>query len=139
MRGLYIDRPEVLVLMDERLAGGGSDLVMVGVKRDGTVDRRSNVASEDDFAALMDYARWRAAALAQRILDGEIAVAPYRLGTRRPCTTCPFHAVCQFDPLLEGNSYRDLPSLSRQEAWELIRAGAAGTQGAGPERGEGVG
>src|SRR5690606_32172878 len=87
MRGLFVDEPEVLLLMDDRL-GSGSELLMVSLKKDGTVDQRSNVASLEDFAALTDYAGRQAAALAGRILAGEIPVAPYRLGSRRPCTTC---------------------------------------------------
>lgn len=125
MRGLFVDEPEVLLLMDDRL-GSGSELLMVSLKKDGTVDQRSNVASLEDFAALTDYAGRQAAALAGRILAGEIPVAPYRLGSRRPCTTCPFHSVCQFDPLVEGNGYRRLPTLSRSEAWDRLRIAPAG-------------
>ncbi|OUN00274.1 MAG: helicase-exonuclease AddAB subunit AddB [Firmicutes bacterium ZCTH02-B6] len=125
MRGLFIDEPDVLELMDVRVGGVGSDLLMVRVNKDGRVSRTSNTASLDDFAALANFVRLRVRALAGKVLSGEIAVAPYRLTGARPCSTCPYRSVCQFDPLIEGNGYRDLPSLGRQEAWERIRAAAA--------------
>ncbi|HEY8418429.1 MAG TPA: helicase-exonuclease AddAB subunit AddB [Limnochordales bacterium] len=131
MRGLFIDQPDVLALMDTRIGGAGSDLLMVRVNQDGTVSRQSNAASLGDFAALLAFARRQAAALAERILAGEMAVAPYRMGKERPCAHCLFHGVCQFDPLVEGNGYRDLRRLTRAEAWERIHAAAA-SGGAGP-------
>jgi len=130
MRGLFIDQPYVLALMDTRIGGEGSDLLMVRVNRDGSVSRQSNAASAADFAALLAFARGQAATLAERILAGEMAVAPYRRGKERPCSHCPFPALCQFDPLVEGNGYRDLRSLPRSAAWERIYAAvsAGGTK-----------
>jgi len=139
MRGLFIDQPHVLELMDVRVSGAGSDLLMVKVNKDGRVSRNSNTASLDDFAALMEFVRLRLANLAERILDGEIAVAPYRMGHVRPCSNCPYRGVCQFDSLVEGNGYRDLPSLDRAAAWERIHAACTtaggGANAAGPARG----
>ncbi len=130
MRGLFIDDPAALELMDDRVRTG-SDLLMVRVNKDGSVSRQSNAASEEDFAALMEFAREQAAALAESVLAGEIAVAPYRVGKVRPCRHCVFHSLCQFDPLLEGNGYRNLPALERTEAWERIHSGVPGKAAAG--------
>jgi len=121
---------------DGRVGGAGSDLLMVKVNKDGRVSRNSNTASLDDFAALMNFVRLRVAKLAERILDGEIAVAPYRMGDVRPCSHCPYRGVCQFDSLVEGNGYRDLPSLDRAAAWEQIHAAGTSAGGAASAAGE---
>ena len=51
---------------------------------------------------------------ADRILQGEIRVKPYRNGTKTRCDYCEYHSVCGFNDQLPGFSYRKLTSLSEK-------------------------
>lgn len=73
------------------------------------------------FAKLIDYAESAIAQTADEILDGQIAVKPYRLGDVSPCSRCAFRSVCRFDPMVDG--YRFLESVNRKEAIERITGG----------------
>lgn len=119
MRGLFVDDVPVLQLMDEGVAAG-SNLIMVRVRNDGTVYKSDNAAAPARFERLAEYAKSKAAAFGRDILAGHIDVAPYRIGDERACSYCPFTSVCRFDPLIEGNDYRPLNVLGREQAWERI-------------------
>ncbi|MBO8140598.1 MAG: helicase-exonuclease AddAB subunit AddB [Firmicutes bacterium] len=123
MRGMVVDEPDALRLMDATI-DRGSDLVAAGLTKDGRVTRTTNALPVDGFATLARFAARRAAELAETIRAGDVSVRPYRLSRRRPCSHCPYHSVCQFDPLLPGNGYRDLPPLSREAAWQVIEEDA---------------
>lgn len=119
MKGLLTDDVTVLRLMDDAI-GSMSDLIVVRVTQKGTVYKGGNTASADQFEQLSQFVRASAANFGRDILAGHIDVAPYRIGNERACTHCPFLSVCQFDPLIEGNSFRRLETLSQQVAWESI-------------------
>lgn len=124
MRGLFLADPEVLQMLADDVVGG-SDFIAAAVTKAGTVDKRTSAASEDDFAALVRFARGKAAALAENIRSGDIQVAPYALGERTACQLCSFRSICQFDPLVEGNGYRRLEMYDRDQAWAAIREATA--------------
>ncbi|MCG0237808.1 MAG: helicase-exonuclease AddAB subunit AddB [Firmicutes bacterium] len=108
MEGLVLADPEVVRLMDEEAAG---DLIPVRLTKDGGFARGARVATREQFQALFDLVRDRAAGAAAAILAGEIGVRPYRLGDRTPCPHCAYRPVCQFDPRFPGHRYRDLAPL----------------------------
>lgn len=105
-------------------AGAASTLFPFGLRKDGAFDARSKVAPEEDLRSLIEQVRLLIAELSERIVGGEHAVRPYRRpnGTRA-CTYCPYHAVCRFDVLVDGNEYRYLESYGQQELWRRLRAG----------------
>lgn len=120
MTGLFIDEPDVLRLMADDV-DGTSELVAVGVTNKGVVRKDSNTTDGDGFAALIKFAKRSAAELGDRMMAGEIDIAPYSLGQKTACRFCPYHSFCQFDPLLDGNGYRVLDGLDRDAAWRLIK------------------
>lgn len=93
------------------------------IKQDGDFGRRgqSDVASGEEFAALLSLARARIAELTDGILSGQIDVSPYQLARRSPCPRCEFRSVCRFETTV--NRYRILEPMSRSQV--LVRLGEA--------------
>ena len=75
----------------------------------------------EDVVMLLQHVTDTARNLANKILQGNAAIEPYRREKDSACSYCPYHSICQFDPLFEGNQYRYLPSYSHTKAMELIR------------------
>ena len=80
--------------------------------------KSGDVVREEEFTALLDHVRQTVKELADAILDGDIAVRPYRVGTRSPCSVCDYQSVCRFDP--RSDDYRFLDSASREEVLEKV-------------------
>jgi ATP-dependent helicase/nuclease subunit B len=57
----------------------------------------------EQLGILLDHAAETIGKLAERIIEGEILVRPYRLGKVTPCPRCDYAAVCRFDPRSGGN------------------------------------
>ncbi|MCH7720723.1 MAG: PD-(D/E)XK nuclease family protein [Planctomycetes bacterium] len=116
---LDVDRVEAL---DEEWPGHGSSTVYaVHKKKDGELGyvEFSDGVTANDYAALLGHTRHKLGELADGVLDGEVAVKPYRLGEASPCTWCSFGAVCRFE---SGESdMRFLESLKRSEVLEALR------------------
>ena len=69
--------------MDAATDVGSSPLVPVQVTQGGRLGATSSTASAEDFAAVFRHVAARAAELAGRVLDGEVAVRPFRLRRMR--------------------------------------------------------
>jgi ATP-dependent helicase/nuclease subunit B len=83
--------------------------------KDGAIQYKdwSDGARPEEFAALLERTRYKLGQLADGILDGDILVAPYRLGRFSPCNWCSFREVCRFE--FGQGSLRILPGLKRTE------------------------
>lgn len=121
MNGLMLGKEDVIKLMDGSLEKGDSPIVPAGVKTDGTLTKRSKVASREDFSSLQKFVRHKYVETGNKIIGGNVEIAPYQLKEKSPCTFCSFKSVCQFDEGLESNQYRKLQTFSKEEALELIR------------------
>lgn len=115
MKGLVLGDIGVVKLMDTSLEKGYSQVIPAGITVKGAFYKNSRVLEPAHFQKLLDYVEQALGDLASRILGGEVGLSPYRLGQRRACTYCQYRPVCQFDPLVEGSSYRSLPRLDDQE------------------------
>lgn len=78
---------------------GRSSHYTIARKKDGGLSdvNRSDGASAGDFDAVLAYTRHRLGTLADEILDGNVAVKPYRLGQFTPCSWCAMAGVCRFE------------------------------------------
>ncbi len=121
MKGLLLGNSQVIQLMDSSLTTGSSDIVPAGLKKDGNLTARSNAASREDFGALQNYVRNLYQQSGDRIVSGEVEIAPYRLADRTPCQFCPFKPVCQFDQNLGGNDYREIPKWPLDDVLEKMK------------------
>lgn len=92
--------------------------------KDGGIGRldTSDAANWSDFQNTLTHTRAKLGALADGILDGNVAVTPYRLGTYSPCSWCPMGGVCRFE--MGVCDVRFLDSLKRSEVFRRLAEGA---------------
>ena len=105
-------------MMDRELETGRSDLVPAGLKKDGGFYSDSAVVTREEWNVLRGAVRRTIERIGSRILDGEVAIAPYRQGNRTPCAFCPYKPVCHFDPLIEGNGYKRIGRIPKERIWD---------------------
>lgn len=123
MRGLILADPQVFKTMDRHIQTGYSELFSVGLKNDGSFYRSSPVIEETQFEILRSHLEMLLKRAGKRILDGDVAISPYRRKKSSACQFCTFKPVCKFDTLLAGNTHRVLPAVPRAEVWDLMREG----------------
>jgi ATP-dependent helicase/nuclease subunit B len=101
--------------LDRNLTQGGSDVVQVFIRKDGSVGypQSSDAASGQELTALLRHVERRIGELADRMIAGEIGIRPYRIGRTTPCPRCQFRDLCRFEP--RPGSYDDLPPMTRDE------------------------
>ncbi|WP_449539394.1 helicase-exonuclease AddAB subunit AddB [Ferdinandcohnia sp. Marseille-Q9671] len=123
MKGLLLGEEESVRLMDQSLGTGYSQIVSAAIKKDGSFYSNSQVASEEELGELRNHVRGVFKNTGNRITNGEIDIAPYKLKDKTPCTFCSFKSVCQFDQSLEENNYRVLPNENKEVILDRIRNG----------------
>ena len=111
-RGIFSERH--LADLDTELATGRSDVVAAHIKKDGQLGSRdrSDVADQAEFEALLKHVEIQLGEIAQKILSGDISIAPYRLNDRSPCARCDYKECCRFH--VSTNRYRWLQGGDRK-------------------------
>lgn len=120
MKGLLLADPLVIAQMDKEL-GRQSDLLPVGLKKDGNFTAASKVLTAEQFGQLRTYLENKLRNLGEQMMRGEIAISPYQRGKDKACRFCIFRPVCQFDPLLEDNLFRLLSDPEDPVLWSMIK------------------
>lgn len=112
----------VASLMDEEFTNtGASRMVPAKLKKDGNFDAHSKVINQDELKGLHEFLQTKMVDIGNRMTAGETSILPYNKDNKKlACTFCPFESVCQFDPTLPGNDYRDIPKLDDAEALQKM-------------------
>ncbi|WP_034466989.1 PD-(D/E)XK nuclease family protein [Butyrivibrio proteoclasticus] len=121
MTGLVNEDQAIIQMLDEGLTAK-SDVIPVELKKDGTLSSRSQTASRSDYDKISAYVHKKIKEFGNRILDGDIAVNPYEMGTHGSCTYCQYRSICGYDEKIPGFNKRKL-DISDQDAMEIIRNG----------------
>jgi len=111
-------------LETKRDGAGWSPFYSVQTKKDGGLGNpdQNDAVQAASFDAMLMHARLKLGELAEGILDGAVAVRPYRLGTDSPCSWCPMRSACRFETGI--NNVRFLPKFSKAQVFD--RWAAAG-------------
>ena len=88
-------------------------------KKDGEPYATSELLSHDDFATVLNYAAWKIGSLADELMAGVIAPAPYRKDKFSPCMNCDFASLCPFDRI--NGAYREVPKMGKTAAVAAMR------------------
>ncbi|MBY0121078.1 helicase-exonuclease AddAB subunit AddB [Bacillus sp. S/N-304-OC-R1] len=121
MNGLILGEENVIKLMDQTLENGDSPIISAGFKKDGTLSKRSKVASKQEFDHLRKYVRNLYTKTGNQITEGKVDISPYKMKDKTPCTFCSFKPICQFDESLGANEYRLLAPQGKEETLDCIR------------------
>jgi ATP-dependent helicase/nuclease subunit B len=122
-RGL--SKPRGLLLADElgvldSTTTGWSQFHNVFTKSDGTLGRvgTSDAVGAAEFQATLAHTKRELGKIADAMLDGCVAVAPYRLGTASPCDWCEMRDVCRHEHV--SSRTRFLERLTQPEVLSRI-------------------
>ena len=115
-RGLVDDR--YAHSLDHATESGWSPAYSLTVSAKPIDLRRHDVLEHETFLKLIEWSRTKIAALADQIVDGTIAVRPYRIGTQTPCAHCDFRPVCRLD--LAFNDYYFIPSTGDETLRQIV-------------------
>jgi ATP-dependent helicase/nuclease subunit B len=136
MKGLILADVKLVREMDRQI-DGDSLIVPARINKDGSLGR-SSAATMEQFGVLREYVRQTLATIGSGILEGNIAINPYKKRTLTACTYCSFSSVCQFDTSIRDNRYRLLSDVQEDDVWKLMRsAGKQGDKGTVADQGQG--
>lgn len=121
MKGLIVADVKLIKMMDNNLESGKSCIVSAGINKDGTVSKSNSVATKEQFKVLQRYIIKTIKNISKEILSGKIDIKPYYKSKKTPCEFCKFKSICQFDSGAFRNSYNYIPSLDKDEVWEVIK------------------
>lgn len=105
MNGLVNSELEVISHLDHEIETE-SDVIPVAMKNGLIQEAKSSVAGGNRFSALKRYVNEKLKTEGREILDGVVAVNPYKQGNKTACDYCPYHAVCGFDLKTSGFGFR---------------------------------
>lgn len=132
LRGLINEDDPVLPCVDSHFATESGQLpastasivAPFETDKNGMLKKKSSAITTEDFELLMDYSRKKLQSMSQEILDGRIDINPYRRMDSTgatACDYCPYHAVCQFDARIQGQSYRPIKKISDDDVFLAIQ------------------
>ncbi|KUG03977.1 atp-dependent nuclease, subunit b [hydrocarbon metagenome] len=121
MTGLAVADARIVRQMDLEFATA-SDVVPVRIKQNGDFYSDASVLEEEWFEKLLQYALQRVGEAAEEMLGGCIKIEPTKSGLHTSCTYCDYKSICQFDQLLENNSYKVIPVSSDEELIKRINS-----------------
>ncbi|MGN0134048.1 MAG: PD-(D/E)XK nuclease family protein, partial [Anaerotignum sp.] len=120
MSGLLLQEDALIQGLDNSLtAGGTSAVVPVGYTKKGDLSASSNLATEEQYKAILDFVAERTRELGEAMKEGIIAPAPFRDGQRTPCSYCKFRSICRHD-YEEKPKWRNLKKISKKDFWETL-------------------
>lgn len=135
MKGVLNRDPQIVEAMDHGLSGK-SNVIPVGVKKDGSLDATSSVVSKEDFSLMEQYVDMLLEKTGHAILRGEIDCNPYKMGAENGCEYCDYQGICGFDVKIPGYEYRACKDgMEREEALSQMEQELAIYHGKNREKG----
>ena len=123
MKGRVLANMEIVRCMDTKLEQGSSNIVPVSIKKDGQLGKGSRTLDLYQFSLLRQQVTKIVQESAVAITAGKTEIRPYRLGKKNACTYCRYKSVCQFDPLVEEETYRFLRQQDEERIFDLLAEG----------------
>lgn len=122
MKGLILNEEEAVDLTDLTMGDSAdSDIAPLKRNKNGSLAKKSKVIDREHLEAGRRFIETQIKQASSAILSGDISINPYRRSNQTPCTFCSFRSLCQFDPALPTNSYRDLKKLSDDQVIDMIQ------------------
>ena len=126
LKGYIVEDLDIITGMDSEITTKRkSDIIPVSLNKDGSTSRYSKTLTSKEFKGLLKKTDEVAANMAEKILKGNIDIRPYKKdpGNKTPCQFCDYTGVCQFEPSVDGNNYRRIKKLSKEELWKIFNEG----------------
>ena len=120
MKGLILADVKVIKMMDKNLESGYSDVVPVYLGKEGISEKKSSIATKEQFNALQKYIIKVIKDISKDILSGKIDIKPYYKNKKTSCEYCEYKGICQFDK--NKNEYSYVSNLKDDEIWKNINS-----------------
>gem|GEM_PF-342323 len=113
---------DAIPTLDKHAEGKSSSIFQAEQKRDGNISRfdSSDAVEPGMLDDILQFVRGKLGQLADCWLDGDIAVAPLRLGRKLPCDYCDYQSVCRFEYRPEQMRFEN--TMKRGEAIRKMQA-----------------
>lgn len=126
--GLVNEEKAVYSSMDMELETDGgplesaikSNVIPVELKKDGSLSKKSSVASAEEFALISEYVNHHIEETGNEIYQGNVEVKPFVQGQSSGCDYCPYRAVCGFDVKIPGYEERKGTKADKEEILERM-------------------
>lgn len=103
--GYVLADPSLLKSLDKD-AGESDSCLPVRFTNNGSLHKGSASAlTKEQFSALLTIVRKNILSLHSRMIAGDISICPASYKGVTPCSYCPYHTICRFDPGREEESY----------------------------------
>lgn len=133
MNGVVSSEPGIVERLDGELETR-SEVIPVERKKDGSFSARSSLMTGEQLKTVSEYVTQKLGRLGREILDGNISLNPYEMGSGDACTWCAYRHVCGFDLSMPGCGKRKLAEPGKEEVLERMTAETAAQQAESPGR-----
>lgn len=113
MSGFVNSRIEVFEGIDSAISENTKQSVVFGMNSKNVncqmnLEKHRGAGSCYNFENFIDYVKNMADDFANEIVEGNISLKPYKMGTKTACTYCKYKGICSFDCRSFNNSYNYL-------------------------------
>ncbi|MBQ2924574.1 MAG: PD-(D/E)XK nuclease family protein, partial [Anaerotignum sp.] len=126
MSGLLLQEDAIIESLDHTLKPegakgfrGSSAIVPVGFTSKGELSAASNLASEEQYEAILQFVTEQTKKIGAAMKAGIITPLPFKDGQRSPCSYCKYRSICRHD-YEEKPKFRKLKKISKADFWTEI-------------------
>lgn len=127
LKELRLDGPvnedrDIVYALDRSLKEGekNSDIIPISFGKKGEYSKSSQILSREEFLAMTSYLKKKMQALGREMMEGNVGVNPYKMGSRDACLYCPYRGVCAYDEKIAGYGHRNLKKMDKDSLKESI-------------------
>mgnify|MGYP001415185581 FL=1 len=120
MKGLILADVRLVKAMDNNISGT-SQIIPATLNKGDVLGRNTSGATLKQFGLLRKYIKKLLRNLCEEMVKGAVDIKPFKKKKLTACEYCSFSPVCQFDPVLSGNSFRLIFDRDQEEIWDLIK------------------
>jgi len=121
MKGLLLADVRLIREMDREI--DGASLIIPARINKGDVLGQSSAATLEQLNLLRNHVRRLLEGLCREIMQGNVAIKPYKKKGTTSCKHCSFSPICQFDTERKENTFRQLKEMKDSEIWEKLVSG----------------
>ncbi len=119
MKGLLLADVKLIRNMDNEI-DGNSLIIPARINKGDVLSKSSKVATLKQFNLLSMHVKKLLKEIGEEMVNGEIAIKPYKNKKTTSCDYCGYTAICQFDKILKDNKYRIINDMDDGQVWKMI-------------------
>lgn len=119
--GLVVGGVEMAMKMDVSLEEENkSDVIPFSLKADGSPAKAASCLDIETFNALRKHVKALLTKICEDMVQGRVAIEPYRCGGATACDYCEYKGICQFDLQFKDNAFENVYRLNQEAVVEKL-------------------